>query len=256
MQRVKFFNKQNEMLSGLLFSSSKKQLPGIIICHGFTSSKYSKINIAKSLSKKFTVLIFDAAGSGESQGRFEDHTVTKYLSDLECAVDFMKKQKCVLHDRIGIAGTSLGGFMSILYAVTHKDVKAIIPVCAPFNLTKIKGKKSALPESIIKRWKELGYMQFEVRVNEQKIKKNLSYSFIKDAQKYDLSKMIKKIKCPVIFVHGDADENVPIEHANILFKNAPLKKEMVVVKGADHFFKGKDEKTLEKILFHGFEKLL
>ena len=130
-----FFNKQGEKLSGMIFRpKARGKHPGIIICHGFASSKYTKTRLARNNSKKgFVVMIFDASGNGESDGRFEDHTVAKYLEDLRKAVEFLKRQNFVDAKRIGIAGTSLGGFLSMAYASKYRDVKAIIPVASPYR---------------------------------------------------------------------------------------------------------------------------
>ncbi len=273
-KKVWFYNSTNEKISGLLFykdkrkkyhsskdkciSCSHNKYPAIVFCHGFTSSKYSKISIANKISKKgFVVLIFDAAGHGESGGDFIDHTVTKYIDEVKSAVEFLKSQNFVDSNRIGIIGTSLGGMVTVVYASKHKP-KAIISVCAPTVLTKMIGPESLMKSELLKGWKKKGFAKFYVRMKKGRDPKILSYNFMKDANRYNLAKVVRKVKCPVMIVHGDSDKNVLVDNAHILFKNASKRvpKEMVIVKGAGHRFKGKYEDMLANIIANGFRKYL
>ncbi len=257
-KKVYFYNSRKEKLCGILFRpKGPGKVPGIVFCHGFASSKGSKISIARKICKNgFAVLIFDASGHGESGGKFEDHTITKYVGEVKNAVEFLKNQKFVDSKRIGITGTSLGGMVSVIYASKHKP-KAIISVCAPTALTKFIGNESLMQKNFIEEWKKKGFATFAVRIKEDKrAPRILSYNFMKDGMKYNLAKTVKKVRCPIIIVHGNADKNVLLDHAYILFRNANMPKEMVIIEGAAHTFKGEYENILAKIIINGFKKFL
>jgi len=101
---------------------------------------------------------------------------------------------------------------------------------------------------ILSAWKRSGYRVFDVRITRKRLPKKLSYNFVEDAKKYDLSKLIKKVGCPIVIVHGDSDIVVPSTHANVLFSSANEPKELIFVSGVNHQYHGKNEKTLETII--------
>jgi uncharacterized protein len=257
-QNIWFLNKKMEKLSGILFYPSKKKLPALVFCHGFASSKHTKMQLANRISKKgFAVLIFDASGCGKSEGKFEDHTISKYVSDLNCAVQFLKKQSFVDRSRIAIAGHSQGGMIVVIFASKYKDASLIFSIDAPYHILKNRGPDSLFGnDAFLDSWKKDGFVKFDVRIAKCKVAKKLAYAFVEDCKKYDLSKLIKKVVCPVVIVQGDADKVVLPEHAKILHKNANAPKELIFVKGVNHRYRKKDEKTLEKILVSGLEKYL
>lgn len=259
MKKVFFYNRQKEKLSGLLFTpKTKKKLPALIFCHGFCSSKYTKIALAKKISQKgFTVLIFDAAGCGESQGSFEYHTVSKYVSDLKSAVGFMEKVQNVDKKKVIIAGHSLGAMVTVIFASKYNDACMIIPIDPPCQLLKNRGPNSHLGNSeLLKKWKMKGSYIFAVRINAKRENRKLSFSFIADGKKYNLMKSIKKVKCPVIFIQGDSDRQVLPEETKKLYKMANKPKELIIVKGVNHIYRGKNQNTLEKVMIDRMKKYL
>ncbi len=248
-KNVRFANSNGEMLSGILFKPKKPSENGIVICHGFRSSKYSKINMARKLCRAgFNVLIFDAAGCGHSKGKFFDHTISKYFSELQTTVRFLRKQGA---KKIGVSGSSLGGLLTILYASKYK-ITAAVPIAAPYSLLKDRGTTTNFTGEVIDNWKRKGFRHIPVRYNSNYIKKRLSYNFVKDAKKYDVSN--RKIKCPVTFIHGTADTTVPVKHAKILYRNANKPKKLILIRGANHSFL-KHKKQLEKKVVEEFVTL-
>ncbi len=52
--------------------------------------------------------------------------------------------------------------------------------------------------------------------------------------KYDLRNKIKRIKVPLLVLHGDSDEVVPFEHGKTVFESAPEPKTFFPISGAAH----------------------
>jgi uncharacterized protein len=52
--------------------------------------------------------------------------------------------------------------------------------------------------------------------------------------KYDVREKIKRIKAPLLVLHGDHDEIVPFEHGKIVFEAAPQPKKFFAITGAAH----------------------
>ncbi len=182
-------------LRGVVHGSSPK---AVILCHGFTSSKDNKAGWAEELAKDFTVLRFDFSGHGESNGKLEDITLTSLIKDTQCAVGFLKKRGA---KSIGIAGHSLGASVTILSASVAKAICPIEPV-TDFS---------------------------SVKLNPYGLKK-----FDEDARKYDIYSMLKTVKTPVLFIHGDKDDVVPLWHSQKALSFAPPGSRLEVINGMTH----------------------
>ena len=192
-----------QKIVGILHLPDKKQsTPCVITCHGYHSTKDSKkyVEIANRLcSEGFAVLRFDFRGCGESEGDIEETTLSNRVSDLESALRFIRKHvsKC-----IGLLGSSLGGYVAIITAVKDSGIKAVVVWSTPFHLSSL-------------------------------FKKEL---FIHDAKKYNLNQIVKNVATPILIIHGDADELVPLYHANNLYKIINEPKMLKIMKGGDHRF--------------------
>ncbi|MBI2080829.1 MAG: alpha/beta hydrolase [candidate division NC10 bacterium] len=55
-----------------------------------------------------------------------------------------------------------------------------------------------------------------------------------DAPTYDSLALIGKVRCPLLFLHGEQDEIIPLEMARRLFAAAPDPKRFEVIPGASH----------------------
>ena len=203
MEEASFTNSRGEKLVGDLHPNSGNK--GIILCHGYTSSKENKITWAKYLSDKFTVLRFDFSGHGESDGELQDITLSRLLDDLNSAIDFLSSKGI---KEIGIAGHSLGGSLSILAA---SKVKTIIPIAAPTDYSGID-------------------------LNQRGIK-----NFNEDSKNYDFYDIIKKTNTPILFIHGDKDELVPLWHSEKALAVASKDSKLEIIQGMDHDYNGVNE---------------
>ena len=217
MKKVSFYNKHSEKLVGVLHVPNKTPAPAIIISHGFGSSKANKEKwAAKLCDAGFLVLRFDFSGHGESAGAIAKTTPTKVADDLRSAIKFVKDSGA---KKIGLTGHSLGGLASLLAGNEADAVAAIAP---PSNFSDMyAGKRIDLGE-----WKKKGYaILFGIKVN---------YSLYSDAMQYDQKIIAESIKCPVLIVHGDEDEIVPVQHSAELFNALKCEKRLEILKGAKH----------------------
>jgi hypothetical protein len=52
--------------------------------------------------------------------------------------------------------------------------------------------------------------------------------------KLDTVSKLPRVRCPVLVVHGDRDEVIPVEQGRRLFDAAPEPKRLLLVEGAHH----------------------
>lgn len=247
MKKVYFYNKQKEKLAGILHLPKKISTVAVIICHGYSSSKDNKESWAEAICNQgFAVLRFDFSGHGESEGLLEDLTITNVVSDLRSALDFLESLK---YSKFGVTGHSLGGLVCVATASIDKRIGAAAPVSAPSDLSDLFDRlEDVIGKNFVDYWKKNKYIYLYGR--------KMKYSFYEDAIKYDPEKILKKITCPLLLVHGDADSIVPVGQSINAFKLANGPKQLEIIKGADHNFEGGSYEKVIDLTANWFKKWL
>jgi uncharacterized protein len=206
-----FFQSDGQRLAGVLHLPDQNNPPCVIASHGLLSSKDSEkyIALGERLSEAgIAMLRFDVRGVGESEGRLEDDTVSRRIMDLGAAIDFMLTRPG-LGRRVGLVGSSLGGYVSLFKAGMDKEIRALVVWATPFHLDDLGSKEQEedypLPAE----------------------------PFFKDLPRHRLRSILSRIShCMVI--HGDQDELVPLDQAREIFQGLNGPKEMHIIEGADH----------------------
>ena len=229
-EKIFFENSKGIKLCGVLSNPTEdKQRPIIILCHGFCTSKKSTtcIRLEEILNEsEFSSFRIDLFGHGESEGKFENITISEAVDDILSTINFLK-QKC--YTKIGLQGSSFGGLASILVASKSNDLFVLTLKCPVSDYYQLLIDKYSSED--IKKWKEDGFTTYETIDKKQKLK--LNYSFYEDAMKIDCYEAAKKIKIPTLIVHGDQDESVKVEQSKKTVQTIPNCK-LEIIEGADH----------------------
>jgi len=210
IEKVSFMS-QGMKISGMLHLPDKENPPCVIASHGLLSSKDSEkyIALGEKISREgMAMLRFDFRGIGESEGSEEDNTISKKISDLSAAIDFIRSYPG-LGDRIGLLGSSLGGFLSLMKASMDKKIRAVVIWATPLHMDDLGSKKQEedypLPPE----------------------------AFFEDLPKHRLLPLLPKVSnCLVI--HGEKDELVPMEQVLGIFNSLSPPKEIHMIGDADH----------------------
>lgn len=237
MQKKLFFeNNKGDKICGVLSNpTSDKQKPIIISCHGFTTSKESStcVSLERILNKhSIATFRFDFFGHGESEGKFEDITISEAVNDILNAIKFLKAKG---YSKIGLVGSSFGGMASILAASKTDDLFVLALKCPVFDLLgKLISQVNRYP---VEKWKEKGFIWHTNAVGK---KSKLKYSFFEDAEKVKGYEAAKKIKIPILIVHAGEDKSVPVEQS---IKAAGLIEDcrLEIIKGANHEFSNPED---------------
>ena len=206
-----FFDSEGQRVAGILHLPDEPNPPCVIASHGLQSSKESTkyIALGEQLARTGVAFLrFDFRGIGESDGKWEDDTVSRRIADLKAAIDFVRAD-ARFGNRIGLLGSSLGGYVTLLVASSDKEINASVIWATPFHLDGLESKQDV--EGVAP----------------------LGRAFFKDLPKHRLSPLLPKVpKCMV--VHGEADELVPVDQAWEIFQGLGSPKEIHVIESADH----------------------
>lgn len=229
-QKVFFENSKGNKLCGILLNpSGDKNRPIIILVHGFHSSKNTKsfILLRELLEKNsISTFRFDIYGHGESEGLFENITISEAVDDILQVIKFLKKQG---YKKIGLLGSSFAGCASIIAATKTTDLFCLA-LKSPVSNYEERTRK-ILSSQEIKEWKEKGFRMIEDDGEKYKV----NYTYFDDFKNNDGYKAAPLIKIPTLIVHGDADKSVPVEQSIKTAKLIPNCK-LVLVKGANHTY--------------------
>lgn len=229
-RKVTFQNDRKLTLAGLIYTGSE---PGtvIVVCHGFTGSKEGggrALTMAEDLGGLgYSTLLFDFSGCGESEGLFSDINLSNHINDVKCAVDFC-------HDfgftSIITVGRSFGGAAVLCHGDTENKVAGVSSWSAPADPFShfsgyLKGPAS-LERDLISLTGQGGTVF---------IKK----SFFDDLSRQDVIGHASLLSPrPLLVVHGEDDDVVPLVNAKIIFEAAGEPKALKIVPGADHRYTG------------------
>jgi len=232
MEKVFFKNSRNLRLVGDFYSSASK--PVIIMCHGFTGDKSESGRFetaAEAFNKNgYNVLNFDFSGSGESDD--DSLTVAKQVDDLESAIKYIQNKGM---NNIALLGLSLGGLVSL--KVYNKQIKTMVlwaPVTDKINYSWDKRYSKQELEEL----GEKGYITL-TKNRKWRAKMIIDRQMLKDREEVDQESLCSRIKCPVLIVHGDRDDRVPLQDSKNAIKYLPRKSKLEIIKGADHQFQDK-----------------
>ncbi len=226
-QPTQFVNPAGETLAGTLHQPADAPIGAVVAGHCFTCSRHTGIlrRISKDLCDAgFMVLRFDFSGNGQSQGQFEQSTWSKQVQEMEAAVAWMQNQGV---GWIGLAGHSLGAAIALLTARRLPRVAAICRVAGRVSTTRpmhflTSDEQAHLAQS--------GQVAFASRGRQL----TLNREFFDDAERHDLMAATRALAIPMLVVHGDRDNIIPVSEAHQAKGANPDWVELSIVPGGDH----------------------
>jgi len=154
------------------------------------------------------------------------------------AVRMNAKEYGIDPDRLGALGGSAGGHLALMLATTgdNGDPKATDPILK--QSSRIAAAVALYPPTDLRKWTTDPPAAIK---SVPGLKPPLTFDAKLEADVSPITKVTEKA-APVLLIHGDKDELVPIEHSkNIVpvLEKAKVPVELVVIEGAGHGFSAK-----------------
>jgi uncharacterized protein len=249
-QQIQFENHVGEILAGTLHQPDHSSVGAVVAGHCFTCSRHTGIirRVCDALSQRgFVVLRFDFSGNGQSQGRFEHSTWSKQVLEMNAAVNLMKDQGA---GWIGLAGHSLGAAIALLTARQNDSIAA---VCRLAGRTS----PSRPVYFLTSTQREILAADGQVEFTSRGRKLNIKQAFFDDAETHDLTAATRSLAIPMLVVHGDQDEVIPVAEAYLARDANPQHVAVSIIEGGDHMFsRTEHQEQIGRLVADWFRRLV
>jgi len=194
--------------------TTPKEYPTIICVDGDAGNMGYQGRYAYSFANAgLNVLLFDWRGFGKScewKMDRDDLVYPEFVSDLDAAIDYLKKRKDIDPHRIGLFGYSTGAYLIFGCAEHRNDIGTIV----------VRALISTIPAAL-KNLKEIAPDR-ELR---------LPHGYPEEWYPVNAA---PRIHCPVFLIVGALDDRSTPEMSKEVYKALPGEKELWIVEGATH----------------------
>jgi len=210
--------------------NAKHPCPALCLCHGIPSGQPNSSDdrgypglAERFCAAGFITMIFSFRGAGEAEGNLD---MLGWTRDLKAAIDYLASLEEVDQSRLCLLGSSGGAAACVYVAANDPRVSSLITFACPANFSFLADKNRV--KSTIDHFRSIGVIKdagFPSSVDE----------WIDDFNKVTPLNWIDRISPrPLLLIHGDKDDLVPVEQAHMLYKRAVEPKELVILTGTGH----------------------
>jgi pimeloyl-ACP methyl ester carboxylesterase len=202
----------------------------------------------------FLAIRYDKRGFGQSGGRSESATIQDYAEDVRAVVRWLQQRSDVDPKRIAVVGHSEGAWVGLLAASRERRIAAVASIAAPSTTGAelvLEQQQRALDQMKItpeEREKKVA-LQKQIQsavisgkgweLIPQEERRAADTPWFQSLLTFDPARVMKDVRQPLVFVHGELDKQVPVAHADRLAdlarKDSDSKSvDVVVVRGVNH----------------------
>jgi dipeptidyl aminopeptidase/acylaminoacyl peptidase len=229
VEEIRLYADGLELAGELHIPSRGKVHPALCICHGIPAAPPNPTDTGyATLAQRFChagfiTLIFNFRGTGRSEGNLD---ILGWTRDLEAALNFLYGLQEVDKNNICLLGFSGGAAVSVYTAAHDSRVFLVVTCACPADFRSLP--QNGTPLETIRRFRHIGAIRdkdFPPSMEEWQ----------RGFETVTPVKWVDKISPrPLLLVHGDADELIPLEHARRLYRKAKEPKELKIIPGARH----------------------
>ena len=224
---------RGERLAGLLHAPDEAPRGLVVLSPCFTCTRdiAPVRNLARDLADAgYLACRFDPIGTGKSDGRFEEATVSRYRDDLVAVARALAPRASPLH----LVGHRLGGVVSLLAA---RAAGAVTVTTLASNATRA-ALLRLIGSGTFERARREGSAPFDPGDG---VSRNLSRELVLDLERHDPQEEARTLARPLLVLHGDRDAVVPLERGRELAAATGARLE--VVAGGGHLLSRPEDRV-------------
>lgn len=194
---------ERDGLAYALFLPAGPPAGGVVVLHGAGSRKESHYDYARRCrAHGLAAVAFDQRGHGDSPGGLDGRAA----ADVAAMAAILRRHGAA---RIGLRGSSMGGYLALVAAAACR-ADAVVAICA----ARAGGLRRGLADG-----------RFDFRADAAALDAFLAA--------HDELEAAAGLGCPLLLLHAEGDEQVPVEHSRELHAATPGSR-LVVVPGGHH----------------------
>jgi dienelactone hydrolase len=229
VERVRLPGADGVMLGGYLFKpeAGRPPHPALVLLHGFGRNAWTERHLAElAAASGYKVLVLALRGWLGADGHSDQGL--RQPDDVIAAIEWLRRLPSVDPARVGLIGASMGGQVALLAAARRPPIRCVAALFPPTEL---------------EHW-------YVANPHMQPYLDDLA-----DAEGLRLRSPlyhVHDIDAPVLLLHGDNDENVPLDQSLRMtetLRAAGKEAELLIVSGASHFFSVRENAIARQRLF-------
>jgi pimeloyl-ACP methyl ester carboxylesterase len=194
-------------------------VPVVVAVHGWGANGSTLAPMVEPLVRaEIAVVLFDAASHGDSSDEAFS-SLPRFAEDLAAVLEALRGHPAIDAGRIGLLGHSVGAAAVLLHTARQGGVRAVVSLSA-----------FAHPRDVMERWLKEHHIprRWVGAAILEHVQEVIGERFDHIAPEQQLA----HITCPVLLVHGEQDQTVPLSDAHRLQSSLRCG-ELLVVQG-DH----------------------
>jgi len=200
-----------DAIDGLAYSLWIPDQPAqgaVVILHGAGSCKENHHDFARAaLASGFAAVAFDQRGHGASDGPMDGRAI----DDITTIAELIRARTANQQIPLAVRGSSMGGYLAII-AAPIVDARAVISICPAGSEGLRRGLRS-------------GHLGFEADVT----------ALDQLLAEHELYGAVQSLVAPLLLLHAEGDEQVPVEHSRELATRAThAHSRLIAVPGGHH----------------------
>lgn len=174
---------------------------------------------------------YDKRGIGQSGGRIESATLDDYATDVRAMVRHLERRDDVDRDRMVVVGHGEGGWAGLLAARRERKIKALVMVATPGTTGQelvLEQQRTALEQigATQAEWREK--VELQTRINRavlragewegipDALRRQADTPWFRSLLEFDPGRVMRRVRQPILVMHGELDHEVPPHHADQL----------------------------------------
>ena len=192
----------------------------VLVMHGWGGNSQEMARVAPPLSAAGIAVLFVDARCHGSSDEDDFASMPRFAEDIECGLEWLATTHGISSERVVLLGHSVGAGAALLVASRRRvgGVVALASMAHPAQLMTQLLTRARLPRLLIRYllWRIEGLVGLRF-------------------DDFAPLSTIRRVDAPVLLLHGDRDETVPLSDARALHAAAAGRDvQLVVVEGANH----------------------
>ena len=180
--------------------------------------------IADAISRKgIAVLRMDDQGVGCSGGGpFENITIQERADDSRAGIEYLRTNKEIDEERIGLLGLSEGGNIGPMIAASDPSIRALVMMAGSatngYEIVEYQSRLRIDERSDLTDAEKERALENSMEGLNRALFRGEGSPWLRSFLFYRPLPAAQNVSCPALILHGDKDAHVPVAHAHLLAK--------------------------------------